>query len=348
MLHSKSHPKFEINEIHPKPLFLKFVKKGKLRKWAAYTDKYLIFKNQLNYQLQKKHDVIHVTDQSNSVYVPEIKKRSNATILVTCHDLIAIRQAKNEFKESPKVSNTGKVLQSWILDSLRNADYYACDSEQSLIDLNSLIPRSKKCSGVIHLGTNLPETKNKKNYTKIDSSFNPKKENFILHVGSAAWYKNRKAVFVAFRELKKRCKNLRLVLVGPKPQSKELDDMLALWLRKNHQEIIIFENICDSHLRNLYSYAKALIFPSIIEGFGWPPLEAALCGCTVIASKTGAIFDLLGDSATYIQPKDQRSINNAIIDVFSTKEREKPKVDLPSEEDCRVNYYNLYNKLINN
>ena len=138
---------------------------------------------------------------------------------------------------------------------------------------------------------------------------------------------------------------MKLVLVGPKPQTDELDDKLALWLRKNHQEIIIFENISDSHLRDLYSYAKALIFPSIIEGFGWPPLEAALCGCTVIAAKTGAIFDLLGNSATYIQPNDQRSINNAIIDVFSTKEREKPKVDLPSEENCRENYYNLYKRL---
>ena len=101
-------------------------------------------------------------------------------------------------------------------------------------------------------------------------------------------------------------------------------------------------------MRNLYSYAKALIFPSIIEGFGWPPLEAAFCGCKVIASKTGAIFELLGDSVTYIQPNDQRSINEAIFDVFSTKEKEKPKVELPSEEDCRVNYYNLYNKLIKN
>ena len=347
MLHSKSYPKFEINEIHPKPLFLKFVNKGKLRKWAAYTDKYLIFKNQLKYQLQKKHDVIHVTDQSNSIYVPEIKKRSNATILVTCHDLIAIRQAKNEFKESPKVSNTGKVLQSWILDSLRNADYYACDSEQSLIDLNSLIPRSKKCSGVIHLGTNLQETKKEKNYARTDSSFNPEKENFIIHVGNAAWYKNRKAIFRTFKQAKGIIKDLKLVLVGPKPQSEELDDMLGLWLRKNHQEIIIFENICDSHLRNLYSYAKALIFPSIIEGFGWPPLEAAFCGCKVIASKTGAIFELLGDNATYIQPNDQRSINEAIIDVL-TKDREKPKVDLPSEEDCRKDYYNLYSKLIKN
>ena len=117
------------------------------------------------------------------------------------------------------------------MDSLKNADYYVCDSEQSLIDLNSLIPRSKECSCVIHLGTNLPETKDE-NHAKIDSSFNPKKENFIIHVGNAAWYKNRKVIFRTFKQAKGVIKDLKLVLVGPKPQSEELDDMLALWFKK--------------------------------------------------------------------------------------------------------------------
>lgn len=346
-LYTKFHPKFEIDEIYPKPLISLFLKKGKLRKWASYTDKYLVFRNCIKYQLLKNYDLFHITDQSNTVYAKEIKKKSDAPILVTCHDLIAIRQAKDEFKVAPKTSNTGKFLQSWILNSMKGADYFACDSNQTLKDLNRLIPDSCKRSEIIHLGTDFPKRDNK-DRLKRNSEFDPKKENFIMHVGSAAWYKNRNAVFKAFKLVKKRFKDLKLVLVGPKPQINELDDFKITWLRENINEIIILEKISEVQLRNLYSHAKALLFPSFIEGFGWPPLEAALCNSKVITSKTGAIFDLLGDSATYIQPNDQRSINEAIIDVFSTKEREKPKVDLPSEEDCRVNYYNLYSKLIKN
>jgi glycosyltransferase involved in cell wall biosynthesis len=348
LLYKNFHPKFKIDEIYPKPLISLFLKKGNLRKWASYTDKYLIFRNRIKHQLLKNYDLFHITDQSNTVYAKEIQKKSDAPILVTCHDLIAIRQAKDEFKVAPKISKTGKLLQSWIHSSLTKANYFACDSNSTLIDLNRLVPNSLQKAEVIHLGTDFTDAKNNKNYFKKFSEFDPKNENFIMHVGSAAWYKNRNAVFKAFKLVKKRFKDLKLVLVGPKPQIIELDDFNITWLKENINEIIILEKISEVQLRNLYSHAKALLFPSFIEGFGWPPLEAAFCGCKVITSKTGAIFDLLGDSATYIQPNDQRSINEAIIDVFSTKEREKHKVDLPSQEDCRVNYYNLYSKLIKN
>ena len=346
MLHSKSYPKFEINEIHPKPLFLKFVNKGKLRKWAAYTDKYLIFKNQLKYQLQKKHDVIHVTDQSNSIYVPEIKKRSNATILVTCHDLIAIRQAKNEFKEAPKTSKTGKLLQSWILDSLKGADYFACDSNQTLKDLNRLIPNSIKRSEIIHLGTD--STERIIDRLKKDSKFDAKKENFILNVGSAAWYKNRKAVFRSFIDAHK-ClpdSNLKLVLVGPKPQQEELDDQISNWLKYNPNAILSFKNLSENNLGELYNYAKALVFPSLIEGFGWPPLEAAVHGCPVITTRTGAISDLLSDYAHYVDADVQATINKAVIQTLESPDPKKSSISLPNHDDCRNGYYDLYNRMI--
>ena len=145
--------RLEIEEIYPQPIFSKFFKNGKSGKWAAYTDKYLVFKNHLKNRLQKRYDLIHITDQSNSVYVSEIKKWSNTPTLVTCHDLIAIRQANNEFKEAPKTSKTGKLLQSWILKSLNGVDYFACDSNQTLKDLNRLISDSCKRSEIIHLGT---------------------------------------------------------------------------------------------------------------------------------------------------------------------------------------------------
>ena len=153
LLYTKFNPKFEIDEIYPKPLISIFLKKGKISKWASYADKYLVFKNRIKNRLQKNYDLIHITDQSNGVYTTQIKQNSNVPVLLTCHDLIAIRQAKDEFKEAPKTSKAGKLLQSWIHSSLTKANYFACDSSSTLIDLNRLVPNSLHRSEVIHLGT---------------------------------------------------------------------------------------------------------------------------------------------------------------------------------------------------
>ena len=48
LLTLKDNSELEIEEIYPQPIFSKFFKNGKSGKWAAYTDKYLVFKNHLN------------------------------------------------------------------------------------------------------------------------------------------------------------------------------------------------------------------------------------------------------------------------------------------------------------
>ena len=105
-----------------------------------------------------------------------------------------------EFPSAPKTSSSGKKLQSWIQNSLSLADFYACDSYQTICDLNRIISSSRSRSKVIHLGTNLNSV-NLQNQSEIKSEllFNPVITRFILHVGSAAWYKNRSGLFQAFQ-----------------------------------------------------------------------------------------------------------------------------------------------------
>ena len=127
-------------------------------------------------------------------FLKTIKKISSGKCLVTCHDLIAIRSAMGEFTSAPKSSLLGKNLQKCIQHSLSYADYYACDSESTKKDLNRIIPSSMCNSKVIHLGTQFnPRNPKKCNDPKQKLSFEFSNSRFILHVGSAAWYKNRKA-----------------------------------------------------------------------------------------------------------------------------------------------------------
>ena len=343
----------DIEETYPTPVFRKICPIGKLRKWAAYIDKYILFPKRLKRELISPKDsvsLIHIIDHSNSIYLPKLSRITQAKKIITCHDLIAIRTAKGEFDQAQKTSKSGKRLQKWIADSLHHADYYACDSRQTLEDLNRLIPLSKEKSSVLHLGTepDLTSALKKKSLARI-LPFDPQITNFLLHVGSAAWYKNRKAVFRSFIHAHT-ClpdQNLKLVLVGPEPQKEELDDQLANWIISNPSAIHSLQNLPENILGELYKYAQALVFPSFIEGFGWPPLEATLCGCQVITSAQGAIKDILKNHAHYIDPLDQYLINSVILKMLQNPKRNLPIPQIPSNTDCKVSYFELYKKLIN-
>lgn len=62
--------------------------------------------------------------------------------------------------------------------------------------------------------------------------------------------------------------------------------------------------VSDAELKALYAGPLALAFPSLTEGFGLPPVEAMLCGCPVIATTGGAVPEICGDAARYVDPTD--------------------------------------------
>ena len=211
---------------------------------------------------------------------------------------------------------------------------------------------SKEKSSIFHLGTadDLSTTNSyKKTLLKIHP-FAPYTTNFLLHVGSAAWYKNRKAVFRSFIHAHS-ClpdQNLKLVLVGPEPQKEELDDQLKNWITSNPSAIYSLQNLHENKLVELYKYAQALVFPSFIEGFGWPPLEAAIRGCPVITTRTGAIADLLGNHANYVEADNQASIDQEVLQTLQETRSNQSPISLPSHEDCRRQYFNLYEQMMAN
>ncbi|MDD1618677.1 MAG: glycosyltransferase family 4 protein [Methylococcaceae bacterium] len=58
--------------------------------------------------------------------------------------------------------------------------------------------------------------------------------------------------------------------------------------------------------------ALTLIYPSIYEGFGLPPLEAMACGVPVIASEVSSLPEVVGDSGLLINPHDDEALAQAI------------------------------------
>jgi glycosyltransferase involved in cell wall biosynthesis len=71
----------------------------------------------------------------------------------------------------------------------------------------------------------------------------------------------------------------------------------------------------DAAMPGLYRRARALVFPSLYEGWGLPPLEAMACGCPVASSTRAALAEACGDAALAFDPEDERSIGEALARV---------------------------------
>jgi glycosyltransferase involved in cell wall biosynthesis len=128
----------------------------------------------------------------------------------------------------------------------------------------------------------------------------------VLHVGSDVFYKNKAGVIRAFAQLNRT--DLLLVLVGD--LTRETEGLIdALGIRASVRQL---NNLNDEDLVTLYNVADMLVFPSISEGFGWPPLEAMACGCPVIASNAGSLPEICGDACLYVNATNTGEIAEAI------------------------------------
>jgi len=77
-------------------------------------------------------------------------------------------------------------------------------------------------------------------------------------------------------------------------------------------------------------------------------LEAAIRGCPVITTRTGAISDLLGSYANYVETDNQKSIDQGVLQTLQVARSNQKAIALPSHEDCRRQYFELYEQMMEN
>ena len=163
-------------------------------------------------------------------------------------------------------------------------------------------------------------------YSAIDNRFKPAQADslqkvkkayglteFVLIVGASYPHKNIGRALEAFSKVKLTLPKMELVVAGGqagyinllKQQAKELNVAGVKFLGYVHPE----------ELAVLYSAASALIYPSLYEGFGLPPLEAMACGCPVIVSNTSSLHEVCGDAAYYIDPHSVDDMAKALCTV---------------------------------
>jgi glycosyltransferase involved in cell wall biosynthesis len=75
--------------------------------------------------------------------------------------------------------------------------------------------------------------------------------------------------------------------------------------------------VANQDLPKVYSMARAFVYPSLYEGFGFPPLEAAACGVPVVVSNRASLPEVLADSAIFVNPEDVLDIRRGIEEALS-------------------------------
>ena len=86
------------------------------------------------------------------------------------------------------------------------------------------------------------------------------------------------------------------------------------------ERIILTGFVADEDKPGLYSLANVFVYPSLYEGFGFPPLEAISCGVPVIVSHASALPEVVGTSALLIDPYRPEEILQALRQLLLSKE----------------------------
>jgi glycosyltransferase involved in cell wall biosynthesis len=130
------------------------------------------------------------------------------------------------------------------------------------------------------------------------------REPFVLYPARPWPHKNHGRLLEAFTELRRTRPRLRLVLTGGGLE--RLDPL--------PDGVTRLGSVSSERVASLYRRAACLVFPSLYEGFGLPPLEAMACGCPVAAANAGAIPEVCGDAAVLFDPTDPEAIAAGILE----------------------------------
>ena len=135
------------------------------------------------------------------------------------------------------------------------------------------------------------------------------REPLLLYPARPWPHKNHGRLLEAFALLRARHPELRLVLTGA--GSERLAGIPGVEARGT---------VSGDELVALYRRAACLVFPSLYEGFGLPPLEAMACGCPVAAARSGALPEVCGEAAILFDPRDPAAIAAGVEDALARAE----------------------------
>jgi glycosyltransferase involved in cell wall biosynthesis len=231
-------------------------------------------------------------------------------MIVTVHDFIPERFPK-QFGWKSRLLSAAKRRTCF------QADRILAISETTKSDLVDRFNISPDIVDVAYLGNALSVFTH-----ELDDS--PCEAPYILYVGARGGYKNCKTFWEAYARSIHLKKNFRIDCFGGGTFTSE-ERALLEDLKISH--LVRQCGGDDRTLARYYRHASVLVYPSIYEGFGFPPVEAMSFGCPVIVSTGGSIPEVVGPVGVYFNPLDCDMLTEAM---------ERVLFDETAKDDLRV------------
>jgi len=249
-------------------------------------------------------------------FVPVV---SRARKIVVIHDVIAERFPQLTF--SNPVARTlwqAKVaLGRWQADAIVTVSEY---SKRGIVDHFGIAPNqvhvvSEASDPIFRVLDNHSEN------DELARAGIPESGRLLVYVGGFGPHKNLETLAESFARARRRGhEDVLLVFVGEyrkevffstfESLSQRID---ALGIRSH---VVFTGYLSDEALVALLNRATALVLPSLIEGFGLPAVEAAACGCPVVATTESPIPELLEEGGIYFDPSDPRALEQALVEML--------------------------------
>ena len=238
--------------------------------------------------------------------------------VVVIHDLIHL--------QSKEFSGFQYRLYAWLMLSVisRFARRIITVSDTTRLELTKRFPKAAGKTSVIYNGINhdifFPAKATQ--ISKFRKSYNLPAR-FLLTVGIGKKHKNIDFLIRALAPLwKNGTIKEPLVIAGTKGKLPEYvkDVVLDLDVNKN---VIVLPFIPEYELGIMYSSAKFFLYPSKLEGFGFPLVEAMACGCPVLASSASCLPEIGADAAMYFHPEKEDEFRSLYLEIRNNKEKLK-------------------------
>lgn len=174
---------------------------------------------------------------------------------------------------------------------------------------------------------------------------------YILYVGNRNPHKNLRCLFEAFRTLLQEVPDFRVVVAGPRMRGRD-DVDAARESPELRERIVEILGVTDEEIRNLYRHARVFVFPTLIEGFGIPPLEALSLGVPVVCSNIPVAREVCGDAVRYADPRNPADFARATLSAIRESNDESSRnvrmewVKRYSRERATKHYLNLFRRCI--
>lgn len=250
---------------------------------------------------------------------------SRTPFIVTIHDLILLEDptsahatTRNAFVHGVKYAGFRLVLENAIHRS-RHIIAVSEYTKQSVLKHFRIKPQKVT---VIHNGVGRPSEGRGVVLRNLGVV-----EPFVLAVGNRYPHKNLEALIHAFVPVVAKHPSASLVLAGRHDVFTDRLMQLTERLRIPEHAVRFVSLPSDEELGALYRHASLLAFPSKIEGFGIPPLEAMHVGTPVMSSEASCLPEILGEAALYTDPDDEQRMTQVMLQAIESPETLKSYIE---------------------